>query len=262
MVDKVGSELNFLPERACWIFLLLCANLSQAAAQGRSPFVPLEEMARDAQVIGVGTVQSSTARLEPKTGMISTDFTLSVTEMWKGEALTSVVLIKPGGKIGADALTIPGHEYDLKVGESVVFFAVAHKFGNYSVIGIHDGLYRVGPGADPSLFHVSEYRQGAGKSSPLTLSAFKDRVWRALGRPVEPRAIPPPPIPPSKEGPAPSEPPKQPPKDSAAVNLPTQTPTPASEPAWQSWGGWIVLILLFAVGMGVIISKRKSSVPD
>ena len=157
-------------------------------------------------------------------------------------------------------MTVPGHEYLLKVGEELVVFAMPHQFGNYTVMGIRQGLYRVGQGPDHPLFRVSEYPEAAGKTSTLTLQDLKDQVWRALGRPVEPRAIPPSQTtPPSKEGTAPAEP------SPAAPISPAQAPAPASVPEGQSWAGlagWAVLILLFVVATGVIISKRKSAVKD
>lgn len=251
--------MNISRERACWVLVFLCAGLSEAAAQGRGRVLPVDEMVQKSTVIGVGTVQSVTPKLTPGTNAVDTEIALKMTEMWRGGPLSELIWVKPGGKVGVYASSVPGHEYLVKAGEQMVVFAHPYPQGNYTAIGIHQGLYRVGPGPDYPLFRVSEFREAAGKTSALTLQGLKDQVFQALGRPSEPIVPPPqPPTPPSKEGPGPGEPPKE-----ATASLPpARTPLAEPEASASLWAGILVLILLFAIGTGVIIFERKSAAKD
>jgi hypothetical protein len=209
-------------------------------------------MVRQADVIGVATVQSATPRLEPRTGMICTDFRLAFSDVWKGDPGREFVLVKPGGELQGEKVTVPGHEFVLKPGEPIVVFASPSNLGNHVVIGLRQGLYRVGSGSEQPVFRVSEHPLKAGSSSALTLRALKDEVWRALGRPVEPAPDPP------RANPSSTE------KASDNGVLPAATsvhqPTAAVPPPpveSRLWGGLLIISLIVLVGIVLLLYRKK-----
>ncbi|HLY09789.1 MAG TPA: hypothetical protein VKW04_10835 [Planctomycetota bacterium] len=141
-------------------------------------------MAQSAQVIGIATVRSQRVRKDDATGLICTDFTLAFSELWKGTPPDPFVLVKAGGTLGGQASAIVGREYKLEVGETLVLFATASQKETFAVIGLRQGLYRMGSGPDPMLFRVSDYPGGPGVSSTLRLGALREQVFRVLPRPV------------------------------------------------------------------------------
>src|SRR5262249_30842518 len=146
-----------------------------ASPQSRQPALPVEEMVRQADVIGVATVSSATVREETRNGLICTDFRLNFTQVWKGDPGREFVLVKAGGQLPNGQKTpLPGHEYVLKPEESVVIFASPSKLGNHVVIGLHQGLYRVGSGVEPSVYRVTEHPLRIGKTPTRTLRDLKD----------------------------------------------------------------------------------------
>jgi len=230
-----------------------------ASAQKSRPLA-VEEMSGTADVIGVATVRSIASRLESRTGMICTDYTLSFSEVWKGEAGPEFLLVRMGGRLGQDSVTLPGFEFDLRTGEELVVFAYPSKLGNHVTVGLHQGLYRVGQGPDRPLFRVSEFPLSAGQTSTLTLQGLKDQVWRALGRPTEQLRVRPlaPPVAPAMEkvdrGSA---------GNAAAPELPSESGAVPASPAGgglRSWAGLLALGLVLGVGAGVVIFRRRTGV--
>src|SRR5262249_5533374 len=129
-----------------------------------------------------------------RNNFIYTDFRLDFSEIWKGQPGNNFILVKAGGSVGGKTASTPGHEYILNPGEKIVVFATPSSFGNHNVIGIHQGLYRVGKGEDSPLYQVTTFPFGPGAGSLLKLQGLKDEVYRALGKPGESR----PPSPPEK----------------------------------------------------------------
>lgn len=152
-----------------------------APAQGR--VLPVEEMARKAEVAGVATVQDSRSRHDPRTGFIYTDHSLKFEEVWKGSPSDPFILTQAGGQVGDQRAAIAGHHFTFRPGERIVVFAVPSHLGNHVLIGIRQGLYRVeGDPAEPRVRRDTEARSG------MTLAELREEVARALGRPrgVEP----------------------------------------------------------------------------
>jgi hypothetical protein len=141
-------------------------------------------MAQSAQIIGIANVQSAKARKDETTGLICTDFTLTFSEIWKGSPPDPFILVKAGGTLGGQASAIVGREYKLEVGESLVLFATRSLKETFAVIGLRQGLYRVGDEPDPMLFRVSDYPGGRGVSSNLRLAALREQVFRVIPRPA------------------------------------------------------------------------------
>jgi hypothetical protein len=225
------------------VALIILALPAAAFPQGRARSLTVEEMAAQADVAGVASVQSLATRLETRTGMICTDFRLTFSEVWKGDPGREFVLVTPGGELPGRKLSVPGHEFELRVGETIVVFATASRFGNHVVIGLRDGLYRVGPTPAQAVFRVTEFPVSAGTSSPLSL-------------PSESRS------------PLPSSPPKEP-----GLGVPSSEPStvpespapqmkvaaPAAPGDFRLWAGTAVLLVLVAVGCAVLLGKRQRS---
>ncbi|HVR84783.1 MAG TPA: hypothetical protein VMU54_10770, partial [Planctomycetota bacterium] len=133
---------------------------------------------------GIASVRSAQARKDETTGLICTDFTLTFSEIWKGSPPDPFVLVKAGGSLAGRASAIVGREYKLDVGETLVLFATPSQKESYAVIGLRQGLYRVGVGSDPMLFRVSDYPGGPGASSNLRLGALREQVYRVVPRPA------------------------------------------------------------------------------
>jgi hypothetical protein len=233
--------------------VVACILFSTPAwAQGR--ILPVEEMARKADVIGVATVDSARAHEEPRTGFINTDFHLTFSEVWKGEAGPAFILMKPGGEVPGRKAAVPGQEFDLKPGEKIVVFATPSSLGNHVVMGLRQGLYRVGSGENPPLYRISEFPYGPGKESRLTLGDLRNEVYTALGKPVESRPAP-------KAPETPGAPPEKKAESPAPAPSPEKTAGTQAPPAADTSGRWIgglAVCLFLAALIIVIIWKRKA----
>jgi hypothetical protein len=229
------------------LLALFLPGLSAADQNVRS--LPVDDMSREAQVIGVATVVSAIPHEEPRNGFVYTDFRLEFSEVWKGEAGPAFILMKPGGTVGANRSSVPGHEYILNPGERIVVFATPSDLGNHVPIGIHQGLYRVGTEKGSPLYRVTQFPFGPGKGSALTLQSLKDDVYRSLGKPVESRPAPV----------EPGTPPAVPPREAAPSQEPAPKAPPGSSSAEGSRGiGFLVVCLFLAAAAGFFFLKRKS----
>jgi hypothetical protein len=215
-------------------------------------------MSKSAEVIGVATVDSANAHNEPRTGFINTDLHLTFSEVWKGEASPNFILIKPGGEVGGKKAAIPGHEFDIALGDKIVVFATPSNLGNHVIIGLRQGLYRVGPGDNPALYRVSEYPYGLGRTSSLSLLDLKEQVFKALGKPIESRPAPKSTEPEEKKTELPAPTPSQPPQSG---NIASPHAAPAGPESSQRWIGGVVIVMFLAALGGVIIWKRKAQSP-
>ena len=147
----------------------------QTGPRGR--VVPVEEMAAKTAVAGVAVVRGSSVRRDDRNGMIYTDYRLRFTDVWKGNPGDDFILMKAGGRIGDLVADIAGQDYVLQPGESIVVFATASSLGHHTVLGLRQGLYRVGAGPDRPLSRESE--RGA---APIPLRQLKEQVFKALGK--------------------------------------------------------------------------------
>jgi len=251
MRENLNSGRAFL---AVLLPILLGSSAADALAQSRDRTMPVDDMVRQADVIGVATVQSASVREETRTGLICTDFRLSFSEVWKGDPGREFTLVKPGGQLpNGQKTTVPGHEFVLKPGEPVVVFASPSRLGNHNIIGLRQGLYRLGSGENPAVFRVTEYPLKAGASSNLNLKSLKDEVWRALGRPAElPSA-------PSKS----TLPPVEKSSESGAV-APAPAPaatSPVPPPVAESHAGAGLLIFILVLLIGGVLAFFRNR-PD
>lgn len=177
-----------------------------APAQGR--VLPVEEMARKADVAGVATVQNSRSRHDPRTGFIYTDHSLKFEEVWKGSPSEPFILTQAGGQVGDQRAAIAGHHFTFRTGERIVVFAALSSLGNHVLVGLRQGLYRVEEGKpEPRVRRDMEAR------SSLTLAELREAVARAIGRPPESAPLPTPPL-----------------ETESSTASGTESPPPAGEP--------------------------------
>lgn len=229
--------------------LLLSAVGLCLQAGGR--VLPVEEMVRKSDVVGVAVVRSSAPRLDDRTGIVRTEFVLEFSELWKGTPGTPYIVWKAGGQLGERATAIAGHEYTLAVGEQIVVFAHPSTAGHNVVVGLRQGLYRVGSGPDRPLYRVSEFPFGAGRTPTTTLAQLKDKVYDIVGRPTErPTDAPRPPAP-------------EPPRATGAEPSPVAPPSaavPAQSASGRNAGLAVALLLSVAAVATYVLLKRKTSV--
>ena len=253
------TNLNGAMGREYAVLLVLAglcawATPAHAALQSRGRVLPVDEMVRQADVVGVATVQSASPRLETRTGVVCTDFRLRFTDVWKGDPGNEFTLVKPGGEIQGQKTSVPGHEFILKPGDPVVVFASPSKLGNHNVIGLRQGLYRIGPGADQPLYRVSEHPLQAGASSPLKLQALKDEVSRALGRADEPSTTPTP-----SSLPALAERPPETPAAQIPAAPATNVALPPPSASSRTWGGLMIVALCLLVGIVMLLFRKNQA---
>ena len=185
-------------KRRSSIFILVfaAAAASLAPAAIAQDYLPVDLLTSKSTTVGVGKVRSETTRRDPDNGMIYTDYTLKITDLWKGDAPTDpFILTQAGGLLDGKIVMVPGHDFRLKVGESIVFFTHPNKMGTNAAIGIHQGLFQIDPG--PRQFVHRILGPNSERRSPLTLLQMKEQVFRASGRPWE-GPLPPPVAPPSE----------------------------------------------------------------
>lgn len=227
------------------------AVLLSAPAQGR--VLPVEEMARKADVVGVATVQNSRSRHDPRTGFIYTDHTLRFEEVWKGTPSTPFILMQAGGQVGDQRAALPGHHFTFQPGERIVVFAVPSSLGNHVLVGLRQGLYRV-EDAQPE----PRVRRDTEARSSRTLAQLREEVARVIGRPSE--GAPPPTPPPGTESPASpgAEPPPPAGRPPSAPGPPAPSRPPAAGPSFPALAAAAFVVAAAALLITGLRRKGKS----
>jgi hypothetical protein len=170
-------------ERIFVCLLLPAVFLGASSFLEAQDAVNVESLAQKATLIGVATVQSEMVRRNPDNNMIYTDYALKFSEVWKGEPTDPFLLTKAGGQLDNKVVATPGHDFRLKVGDEIVTFTHPSDLGNHVAIGMHQGIFQVGPGPQKIVHRLLEPRSEA--RSPMSLAALKERVFRSLGKSVE-----------------------------------------------------------------------------
>src|SRR5438034_10234483 len=101
----------------CLKLRILCLAYLFASRLCATQFIPLsiEEISSQADLIVRGTVQSKKCARD-KEGKIFTTVFLTVSESWKGQARTKLVIVQAGGILGDEGMDIPG-QADYQAGE-------------------------------------------------------------------------------------------------------------------------------------------------
>lgn len=233
------------------MFMVLLGLSTSARAQEGSSLTPSQLTAK-ATVIGVATVTAIETREHPDNRMVYTYYTVMFREAWKGVPAEPSVIMQAGGVLGNRVVGIAGRQYRLEVGETVVLFAHESPMGPYYVpIGMNQGLFQVGGGAQPAVRQLSSPPHPSGPQ-PL-LSDLKREVCTALGIPYRPPAL------------SLGAPPRDP-GTTATATVPTEpTPTapeppakvPAIEESDRSWKLVIAAGLIAAAVLFILLSKRN-----
>jgi hypothetical protein len=226
--------------------LLLAAAL---LPQARLVPIPVEEMARRADVAGVAVVNRVAARLDPANGMIYTDAFLRFSEVWKGRADGEFLLTRTGGTLGETTVSAVGFDYTLEPGQEIVIFAVPSTAGGHVVVGMTQGLYRVEPGPGRLLRRESE------RGATLPLNELRGEVLRLTGRTLE---RPPPPATPGAPAPSAGPLPEAAPAPSGTAGK-SAPETPAGRRVALAMA--ITLAVLASFGVVRIAKKRGPGLP-
>jgi hypothetical protein len=101
-----------------------------------------DDLARDADYIVVGTVESVTGERDEGARFIHSNVYLSVERSYRGNAPAQIVIRTPGGEIGGVAMRADGAA-SFEVGEKVLVFLTTWEDGTAKVLGYAQGKSRV-----------------------------------------------------------------------------------------------------------------------
>ncbi|HZE97386.1 MAG TPA: hypothetical protein VE981_10200 [Planctomycetota bacterium] len=230
------------------IFLLSICLPARAQESG----VSVDELSRKADVIGVATVGGVEIRENPDNHMVYTYYSLKFSDVWKGSPADPAVLMQAGGVLGNRTVAIAGRDYTLQPGQTFVLFARVSPLGPYVIIGINQGLYQLGVGADRPLRRLSE--PNAFRLA-VPLATLKREVCASLGVEYQPPAASVPTLTPEK---------KAEPAGPAARAKPqaTESTTPRENKAPQAAPGsrWAILLggaLVVIAVLWILLSKKN-----
>jgi hypothetical protein len=193
------SRLPAAPLACLLVAILLQLSPIRAAVV---PWMSLEEMTRQAEVIGLGTVQATASGWSDDGRIIITRVTLRVERVLKGGPRATLVLETPGGRIGDLGMIASGAPVFMK-GERVVVFlqtpgdGTRDRSGHLAVVGWSQG--RLDVVRDPRTGRDlvvdrpggSTYVDGSGRpvdpgqrgGGPVELAGFLRDVERLLSGP-------------------------------------------------------------------------------
>ncbi len=217
---------------------LFLALVPMFLLQGGKRVLGVEEMAAAADVVGVARVVSTGTRTDEESRMIYTDARLEFLETWKGSPPPDFVLSRYGGAAGGRIASIPGEDFGLNPGETIVVFATLFKRNYYFVHGLRQGLFRV-----PEGLAGNAVREGAPPETAADDDIFRLPVAR-LREKV--RAVP--------ASPTPAAAPAVP----AAPPRPSRPPAPAESPR----GGQPVYILFALLAVAAILVFWRAGKKD
>ncbi|GDY23232.1 hypothetical protein LBMAG56_45790 [Verrucomicrobiota bacterium] len=159
--------------------------------------VPIEELARTADVVLRGEVVSRSCERDPR-GRLTTRIELAVSEVWKGAPTTHFTVVQAGGTLGEQRQTVIG-QAEYRIGEEVVAFLALNRSGEGVTLGLAHGKFslvrsrnsgellaqsaflgHVAPAPEMSLSISAAPRTASRASlgSPLTVERLKEIVAR------------------------------------------------------------------------------------
>lgn len=130
--------------------------------------VDVPALARGADAVVIGTVTRSRAR-QAEGGRILTDTELKVTEVLKGKAPATVVVMQPGGVVGDVGQRVEGVA-PFRPGEEVLVFLDARgNTDHFMVTGMIQGKFRIERSSDgTAVYAVPESPSSARLLDPVT----------------------------------------------------------------------------------------------
>ena len=235
------------------LILLISLFVSSATAVAQDA-ISIDQLTAKATVAGVAKVQSRTVRRDPANQVIYTDYVLQFSDVWLGSPSEPYILSRTGGRIGDRAASLPGHDYELRDGESIVVFAHPTPQGNNVVIGMHQGLFQIAGGSDPVVQRV--LAPPSERKTRLTLEGLKEQVYRASGRPWRASATPTIPQEGRAYGAAATTPvPAMPP----APPEPVRPPPPPRDESGNPLGAILAGVLIMVIAAFILIRKLRAS---
>ncbi len=176
---------------------LLPIVLASAAFGTTVLAVDLPTLSHDSDLIIVGTVRASAARLTQDGRRVVTDTEIQVSEVLKGKADGgSVVVMQPGGIVGDVGQRVDGTAH-FTVGEEVVVFLDRRGTDRFAVTAMSQGKFRVERSTDgKAVFAVPQGGASAMIVDPLTqketsirlksmsLNDLKTKIASALAAPA------------------------------------------------------------------------------
>lgn len=138
-LTRVVSNVRFASFRFLFAAILL---LSQPLLAEQMVPLPIDWLARKAQLVVQGTVRSSAVQRDAA-GRIYTAVRIEIEDVFKGSLATNrFTVVHAGGVLGDQATVVPG-EAHYAVGEEVVAFLVLNQRGEGVSIGMLQGKFRV-----------------------------------------------------------------------------------------------------------------------
>ena len=130
--------------------------------------VDVPTLSRSADLILLGTVNSSKARLT-EAGRIMTDTEIKVSEVLKGTASATVLVMQPGGIVGEVGQRVEGTA-PFKAGEEVLVFLDARGGSDhFMVTGMIQGKFKIERSSDgKAVYAVPESASSARLIDPVT----------------------------------------------------------------------------------------------
>lgn len=134
-----------MPLRVSWLpmhrWMLLCLTVS-ALFGDNSPPLPVERLAREAELVVHGRVASKTIHRDAAKRVL-TALDVKVLEVWKGSwKESSIPVMHGGGILGEHGVRIIG-QADYEPGEEVVLFLTPNHEGQYVTVGMSWGKFAV-----------------------------------------------------------------------------------------------------------------------
>jgi hypothetical protein len=168
--------------------ILLSSALSLSALAAVAFPVTVETLARQADAIVEGTVESRESFWAEDRRHIYTLITVRRTEAWKGTTPDEVHVQVPGGRVGGLGQAVDAAP-TFDDGEEVVLFLARGTPGRWTVHGLGLGKFRVvGGHAEPSIQGISftddSVAAGERRVGSMSLQELKRRVMSTLQVPA------------------------------------------------------------------------------
>ena len=149
-----------------WLLTALLFTARALPAVEMRP-LPVTELSQRANLVVLGTVRGQACQRDAA-GRIFTQVELSVTEVWKGTATnTTLIIYHGGGTMGNEHMEVSG-QVEYAVGEEVVAFLVLNPRGEPITLGLAQGKFHVEPDAATGEKLVRNVFHGVTESSPKT----------------------------------------------------------------------------------------------
>lgn len=166
------------------ILFLFRMSIQGSIASETEAMVPfsVEELAKKADVVALGTVESATVKRDEQK-RIYTEIEFVVEEVWKGAYKPkSLKIVHSGGTLGEERVEVSG-QVNYKPGEQAVAFVVFNKRGEAVTYAMTQGKFAVTKDKTGERFAHNPFHgaspSGAKSGPKLRLSDLKTKVQQA-----------------------------------------------------------------------------------